>query len=141
MPEKHIGYQSYNYLYTHIWLVSSAVMIVLRFLGTTQDQRGYVLMAYMGISWLTLIGVNLFEGQRLAHYLNKQRPELVKRGRYGFGLSGLDGWRLLGLTEAITQSNDATALWLLENYKDFVVLLALIFISYPILFTITVMWQ
>ena len=141
MPENTLRCQSYNYLYTRIWLVSSAVILVLRFLGTTQDQRGYVLMAYIGISWCTLLGVNLFEGQRLAHYLNKERPELVKRGRYGFGLTGLDSWRLLGLTEAIKQSDDATALWLLENYKNFVVLLVLIFISYPILFAIAVMWQ
>ncbi len=98
-------------------------------------------MAYIGISWLTLMGVNVFEGQRLAHYLNKHRPELVKRGRYGFGLTGLDSWRLLGLTDAIKQSTDATALWLLENYKNFVVLLVRIFISYPLLFAITVMWQ
>src|SRR6266487_5778853 len=121
MPDETLRYQSHNYLYVRIWLVSSAVIIVLRFLGTTQDQRGYVLMAYMGISWLTLMGVNVFEGQRLAHYLNKHRPELVKRGRYGFGLTGLDSWRLLGLTDAIKQSSDATALWLLENYKNFVV--------------------
>ena len=141
MTEDALRYQSYNYLYTRIWLLSSAVIIVLRFFGTTQDQRGYVLMAYMGISWLTVMGVNMFEGQRFAHYLNKHRPELVKRGRYGFGLTGLDTWRLLGLTEAIKQSNDATALWLLENYKDFMVLPVLIFISYPILFVITVMWQ
>jgi hypothetical protein len=140
MSENTLHYQSYHYLYTRIWLVSSAVIIVLRFLGTTQDQRGYVLMTYMGISGLTLLGLNLFEGQRLAQYLNKYRPELVKRGRYGFGLSGLDGWRLLGLTKAIKQSNDATALWLLENYRDFVVLLVLIVISYPILFAITILW-
>jgi hypothetical protein len=141
MPENTLRYQSYNYLYTRIWLLSSAVIIVLRLLATTQDQRGYVLMAYMGISWLTLMGVNLFEEQRLAHYLNRHRPELVKRGRYGFGLTGLDSWRLLGMTDAIKQSNDATALWLLENYKNFLVLLVLIFISYPILFAVTVMWH
>jgi hypothetical protein len=101
MPEAKSSYQSYNFLYTRIWLVSSAILVALRFVGTTQNQRGYVLMAYMRISWLTLIGVNIFEGQRLVHYLTKHQSELLKRGRYGFGLAGVDAWRLLGKTEAI----------------------------------------
>jgi hypothetical protein len=141
VPERTSLYQSYNYLYTRIWLISSAVLIALRFVEVTQDQRGYVLMAYIGVSWFTLMGVSFFEGQRLAHYLNKHRPELIKPGRYGFGLTGLDGWRLLGLAEAIEISNDTIAIWLLENYKSFTVFVLLVFISYPILFAITVMWQ
>ena len=141
MPTVTSPYQSYNPLYTRIWLVSSAILVALRFFGTTQDQRGYLLMAYMGLSWLALAGVNIFEGQRLAQYLNKHRSELIKRGRYGFGLTGLDSWRMLGLSDAIKKSNDATAMWLLENYKRFMALLVLVFISYPVLFAITIMWH
>ncbi len=139
MPDTARSYQSYNYLYTRIWLVCSFILITLRFLLPNQNQRGYILMAYMALSWISLGGVSFYEGHRLAQYLSKYRPELVKRGRYGFGLTGFDGWRLLWMTDAIVKSNDTTAIWLLDNYKNFVTLQVLVFVSYPVLFVLTLM--
>jgi hypothetical protein len=139
MREAQSAYQSHNHLYLRIWLVSSAFLVAFRFMGISQVQRAYIVMTYVGFSWLALGGVGIYEGQRLAHYLNSHRSDLVKRGRYGFGLTGLDTWHLLGLSDAIKKSNDTTAIWLLENYTRFLGLLVLALISYLALFVIMVL--
>jgi hypothetical protein len=133
------SYQSYTYLYTRVWLASSVLMISLRFFGIPPTLLVSILMAYIGVSWLAIAGISIYEGQRLATYVNKHLPHLIKRGRYGFGLSGLSGWRLLGLADPIKQSNDPIALWLVENLKNIITLQVLVFISYPILLVITML--
>jgi hypothetical protein len=117
-----------------------SVLITIKLLGATQDQMGYANMVFMGLSWIPIMGLNYYEGQRLMGYLKRHHPETWRALTYvpGFGFGGINSFRALRFLRSPDDLNDANVRWLKENYRRFLRFMWLVFITYPILFILTV---
>jgi hypothetical protein len=97
-------------------------------------------MGFMAISWLAIMVINYYEGHRLMSYLKNNHIETWKKITYvpGFGSGGTNTFRTMAFVNSADDLNDPMVQWFKENYKNVVTLVILAFMTYPILFIITV---
>jgi hypothetical protein len=137
-------FKSYVSIYAGVWFCAVLLIFGVKLLGATQGQMGYLNMAFMGVSWLGIMGLNFYEGHRLMSYLQQQHPETWKwiTTIPVFGARGINSFRTLGFLFSADDCNDPVVHWLKGNYKRFLAFVLLVFFSYVVIFTITVfIWK
>ncbi len=138
-------YKSYVSIYAGVWLCAVLIIFGVKLLGATQEQMGYLNMAFMGGSWLIIMGLHLYESHRLISYLHQHHPEIWQRLAIApaFGIwGGVNSFRAFRFLFSEEDGSDPLVHWLKGNYKRFMAFVLLVCFSYPVIFTITVfIWK
>jgi hypothetical protein len=106
--------------------------------GAGEDYVFNLYLAYMIPTWGGVMILNFYEGRRLMAYLRKNHHEywIYLTSGMGFGPGIANSFRSLPFLFSDDDLNDPNVKQLKENYRQFVLMLFLVFFSIPIFFVI-----
>jgi hypothetical protein len=129
---KNIGGTSHNRIYWKYWLISVAVLLLLRFtlfLSSSESARFYLFTAFTVITWIPTIIVFIYETRRHLLYLQAWFPQIPPRGPlvYPYILRIRSYVSKEELEEPAVQS-------IITRYRSFIHFMWVEFISFAVLY-------
>jgi hypothetical protein len=131
--------KSYISLYWKVWLTLVVFLLVIRltvFFGTQDEKVLFAMfMWYIAPTWITVMVLNLYEGRRLMHYLERNHREKWKELTYipGFGPGGHNSFRTLPFIYSKDDLGDPVLKDLKMNYRRFIKFVLTVFFTVPVL--------
>lgn len=117
------------------WIVALSIAVTLRvFVFDDTDDRFALVVSYMLGTWVPMMGLNMYEGQRLMSYLREHHVAKWEELTYvpGFGSGGMNGFRTLPWLYSADTLGDAEVARLKHEHRSFLRFLLTVFCSYTV---------
>lgn len=138
--------KSFIRFYWYIWFVLVLLLFIARFSifsGSSVDELFRLFLIYAAPTWIAVLILNFYEGHRLIEYLKKHHRATWEYITYVpfFGPGGVNSFRSLPFLFSEDDLGDETVAELKKNYRRFLILMLVVFVTLPVLFLILMLSQ